>query len=101
MIKFWQTLATQIKQEAPTATPIESKSSQNLHRQRRDYKKKEGDDGYGDEPPPVKSMKKSIRRICLSSFLLRGTRAKFHFQVSDDPNDLPPPPLKPADYDTR
>ena len=23
---------------------------------------------------------------------------KFHFQVSDDPNDLPPPPLMPADY---
>jgi hypothetical protein len=47
MIKFWQTLASQIKGEAPTATPVESKSSP----QRRDYKKKEGDDGYGDEPP--------------------------------------------------
>ena len=46
MIKFWQTLAAQIKQEAPTATPVASKSAQ-----RRDYKKKEGDDGYGDEPP--------------------------------------------------
>ena len=26
---------------------------------------------------------------------------KFHFQVSDDPNDLPPPPLTPADYNIK
>ena len=50
MVRFWLEMVDKIRQEAPTATPMAA-STESKSPQRRDYKKKEGDDGYGDEPP--------------------------------------------------